>query len=310
VLNEVLWLVLQLLTLEQRPSTESGYYNVLCADGNCRRCKPVLPAWLADCPEYSKIHHLERYFCFSCKCPKNELGDYVPSNKQHPRRNHNLYRTLSDANTKAANDKLLSRHVNQGFNVFQYIPCIVSDLPTPNHIDTMLIGMPDHLEKWIFNCMIMHERLDKYNAIWLSMPAYHNLTPKNKSYEAVSQCNGKEMNEMSLYLIGVATQSLRCGSPAQRPILNRAIECTLALLECYMYAQYKSHDNATLSCMEDALHRFDTFKDDFSFRRASKKAKGKANALKTELVEKRKVDEETNAETWMPSKKRRKINAW
>jgi hypothetical protein len=44
VLNEVLRQVLQPLTLKLNPSAESGYYNVLSADGNFRRCKPVLPA--------------------------------------------------------------------------------------------------------------------------------------------------------------------------------------------------------------------------------------------------------------------------
>jgi len=61
---------------------------------------------------------------------------------------------------------------------------------------------------------------------------------------------------------------------------------------------------------EDAFHRFHTFKDVFLLGRASKKAKAKANALRTELVKKRKVDEETNAETWTPSEKRREMNAW
>ena len=111
--------------------------------------------------------------------------------------------------------------------------------------------------------MKTHERVDKYNAIWLSVPAYHDLTPKNKSYEEVSQWNGKEMKEMSRYLLGVVTQSLRGGSTAQRPIFNRAIECTRALLEFYMYARYKSHDDAISSYMEDALHHFPTFKDVF-----------------------------------------------
>jgi len=45
--------------------------------------------------------------------------------------------------------------------------------------------------------------------------------------------------------------------------------------------------------MEDALGRFHTFKDVFLLGRASKKAKAKANALRTELMKKRKVDEET-----------------
>ena len=84
VLNEVHRWVLQLITLKLNPSTESRYYNVLCADGNFRRCKPVLAAWLADCPEYSDLHHLERHVCFWCECPKNELGDYVHPDKKHP----------------------------------------------------------------------------------------------------------------------------------------------------------------------------------------------------------------------------------
>jgi len=84
VLNEVLQRVLQPLTFKQNPNTESGYYNVLCADGNFRRCKPVLAAWLADCHEYSDLHDLKRHVYFWRECPKNELGDYVPSEKQHP----------------------------------------------------------------------------------------------------------------------------------------------------------------------------------------------------------------------------------
>jgi len=214
VLNEVLRQVLQPLTLKQNPNAKSGYYNVFCADGNFGQCKPVLAAWLADCPDYSDLHHLERLVCFRCGCPKNELGDYVPSDKQHPRPDHNLYRSLSDANTKAADAELSLRHVHRGFNVFRHIPCIVSDLPKTDLLHSMQIGMPDHLQKWIFHFMKTHEWLHKYIAIWLSVPAYHDLTRRNRSYEDVSQWNGKEMKEMSRYLIGVVTQFLRGGSPA------------------------------------------------------------------------------------------------
>jgi hypothetical protein len=76
-----------------------------------------------------------------------------------------------------------------------------------------------------------------------------------------------------------------------------------------MYARYKSHDDATLSYMEDTLHRVHTFKDVSILSRASKKAKGKANALRTELVKKQQVDKETNGEPWTPSKKWREMNA-
>jgi hypothetical protein len=170
--------------------------------------------------------------------------------------------------------------------------------------------MLDHLEKSIFHFMKTHEWLNKYNAIWLSVPADHDLTPKTKSYEKVSQWNWKEMKEMSWYLRGVVTQSLPGGSPAQHPIFNRAIECTWALLEIYIYARYKSHDDGTLSYLQDALSRFQTFNDVVLRGRAGKKAKAKPNALRTELEKKRKVEEETNAETWTPSKKQHEMNAW
>jgi len=92
--------------------------------------------------------------------------------------------------------------------VFQHIPSIVSDLPKPDLLHTMQIGMLEHLQKWIFNFMKTHEQLDKYKAIWLSVHAYHDLTPKNESYEEVSQWNGKEMKEMIRYLLGVETKSV------------------------------------------------------------------------------------------------------
>jgi hypothetical protein len=182
----------------------------------------------------------------------------------------------------------------------------VSDLPKPVLLHTMQIGMLHHLQNRIFHFMKTNEGLDKYNAIWLSVPAYHVLTPNNKSYEEVSPWNG----EMSRYLLGVVTQSLRGGNLAQCPIFNHAIECKRALLKFYMYAQYKSHDDATFSYMEDALHRLHTFKDVFLLGRAGRTAKDKANALRTELMKKRMVDDKTNADTWKSSKKRCEINAW
>jgi len=168
----------------------------------------------------------------------------------------------------------------------------------------------NHLGKWIFHFIKRHERLDKHNAIWLSMPAYHNLTPKTKSYRKVSQWNGKAMKDMSQYVCGAVSQSLRGGSPAQHLIISRAIECTRALLESYMCVQYQSHNEATLIYMQDTLCLFHTIKDVFSLRQAGNKAKAKSNAMRTDLVKKRKVDNETNADSWMLSRKRHTMNTW
>jgi hypothetical protein len=308
-LNEVLRRLLNTLTFKHNSSAECGTFNVLWTDGNFTHSKPVVAAWLAVSPAYSELHHLEPHVGFGSECPQNVRGDYVPPEKQYPLRNHNLYRTLSNVYTKAANAELTSPHVHRAFSLFRNIQCIVSDLPKPVILHTMQIGMLDHLQNWIFHFMKTHERLDKYKAIWLSMPAYYDLTPNMKSYEVVSQCNGKEMKEMSRCLLGVVTHVPRGGSPTQRPVFNHTIECTRALLEFYMYAQYKSQDDATVSYMEDPLHRFHTLKDVFLLGRGGKKAVAKANALSMELVKKRKVEKETNAETWTLTKKWHKMNA-
>jgi len=146
VLNKVLWWVLQPLIIEYNPSTKNKYYNVLCWDGNFRRCKPVLAEWLAHWPEYSDLHHLEQHVCSWCESPKNKLGDYVHQGKQYLPQNRHLYRMLSDANTEAADGELSSQHVHWGVNVFRPISCLLSGLRMPNLLHTKKIRVLHHLQ--------------------------------------------------------------------------------------------------------------------------------------------------------------------
>jgi hypothetical protein len=147
VLNKVLRQVLQPLSFKPHSSAESGYYDVLCADGNFRSCQPVVAEWFVDCPGYSNQHHLEWHVWFWGECPKNELGDYVPPDKQHSRQDHNIYRTISDANTKAADAEILSHNVYGGFNTCRHIPSLLSALPKSDLLYTMHIGILDHLQR-------------------------------------------------------------------------------------------------------------------------------------------------------------------
>jgi len=103
VLNKVHRQLLQPLTFKQHPSARSRYYNVLCADGNFRRCELVLAAWLADCSKYSHQHHLQRHVCFSCECPKYDISKMYFSHWEPPgvcerRRSVNLEESISGEN--------------------------------------------------------------------------------------------------------------------------------------------------------------------------------------------------------------------
>ena len=147
VQNAVLQRVPQPFTLEQYPSAKSRNYNLPCADCNFRHYTPVLAAWLAYCLQYSDLQHLEWYVCCWCECSETKLGDYMPPGKQHLRRDHNIYRTLPNTTTKAANAKLLLLHVQHGFNASRHISNTVSNLPKPDLLHTIQIGMLDHHQK-------------------------------------------------------------------------------------------------------------------------------------------------------------------
>ena len=62
--------------------------------------------------------------------------------------------------------------------MFRHNLSIVRDLPKPDLIHTMQISMLDHLQEWMSHSIRTHEGLDKYNALWLSVPAYHDFTPE------------------------------------------------------------------------------------------------------------------------------------
>jgi hypothetical protein len=165
VLNKVLRRELQPCSFKHNPNTKSGYYNVPCADGNFRCWKPIIAAWFADGPKYSELHHFDRHECFLWECAMIKYGDFVPYDKQYPRWDHNLFRTITKANTRAADAELSSCHVRQGFNVCRHFLYIVSNVPMPDHLEKMHIAILDYLEQWIFHLLNRNERLDKYNSM-------------------------------------------------------------------------------------------------------------------------------------------------
>jgi len=92
------------------------------------------------------------------------------------------------------------------------------------------------------------------------------------------------MNEISRYLVGVVTQTLRGGRPTQCSRFNHPIESRWPMLEFYMYTPWKSHNVMTLSYIEDALRWFHTFNEVFLLGRAGKMVKAKANAMTMKLM--------------------------
>ena len=262
-----------------------------CADGHFRHCVASPAAWIADYPEHRDLHNLKNGLCYWCECPQPEMGD-LPT-QQHPPRDHVKYRALSEANTTAGKVGLSGVGVHHGFNVFWDLDCVVSDLPKPDLLHTMQLGMLKHLLGWLQDFLKQHNRLEAFNNIWLSVPAYLDMTRPRRAYGEVSSWQGKEIKTMSRFLVGVLRSALGGPSASQRSVFDEAIECSRALVEFYFYCQYESHDEETLSCMAGALQRFHSYKGVIRQFRAGKRVTVEGKAHRKDLMVQR--DEELNA---------------
>lgn len=289
---------------------ESRRFHARCADGNFRRCYATIAAWMADYPEHRDLHNLKNGVCYWCECPPNEMGDLPKRQEErHQLRDHNAYRVLSDENTRQSITQLKERNVNAGFNILWYLDCIVCDLPKPDLLHTMQIGMLKHLLAWLHEFLKQYKRLERFNDIWLSVPAYLDMSKPKRAYEEVSRWNGGEIKTMTRFLVGVLRNALRDPEPSQRSIFDRAIQCTRALVEFYFYCQYDSHDEETLDLMENALRRFHDYKDVFRQFRAGKRLTAEAKHKRKELCDER--DAELEESKYKSSAARERIrDAW
>jgi hypothetical protein len=95
-----------------------------CADGFFRRCIASPAAWIADYPEHRDLHNVKNGFCYWCECPREEMGEFPA--KPYGRRDHNVYRMLSESNTPAAKARLARHSIHDGSNVLWHLDCVVS----------------------------------------------------------------------------------------------------------------------------------------------------------------------------------------
>lgn len=291
VMQHVLQHVLEDLRTDQGPVQ---HFHAHCADGKVRRCYPTLAAWMADYPEHCNLHNIKSGVCYWCECPQEKMGDMLRQADRYPLRDHTLYYRLWERETTQSEANLRSRNVNPGFNILWYLESVTSDLPKPDLLHTMQIGMLKHLLGWLQEFLKQHKRLDQFNDIWLSVPAYLDMSKPRCAYEEVSRWNGGEIKTMTRFLVGVTRNALRNPNPAQKAHFESALECTRSLVEFYMYCQYDSHDDDTLNLMEDALRRFHNTKGVFLQFRAGKRLAVEAKEKRAELCKERDAELRAN----------------
>jgi len=149
-------------------------------------------------------------------------------------------------------------------NIFHRLNRVsASDLFHPDILHTIYLGLFRHMMDSIEAFPKKHGRLQAFHEVWKALPPYPGfLVPKN-AYPEVTQCQGKEMRNLRLCMLGVLAVALRQGGGAQAIPFKRALRCVRALLDFNMMAQYRSHTPDTIAYMEEYLDKFHRMKDIF-----------------------------------------------
>lgn len=279
-----------------------------CPDLEVRLCFPRLAAWIADYPEYTKLFNVSHQSCPVCTVPKVQLGS--PSSNSEPR-DYSTYRkqfliaasnTASPADREKARDELGAANIKCAYNAFWDIPgSPPPHLHCPDLLHGVYLGLLKHLMEWIDGFIKKHSRQRTFDTVWASLPPYPGFTRPGKAYRQVSQWHGKEMRNFGRVILVALAATLSSPSTAEKQLFSQALQCTRALVDFHLMAQYNSHTEATLQYMETYFDEFHQYKDVFLEYRASKavhKESEKAvQQLRSEQVEENRQAESQQAST-------------
>jgi hypothetical protein len=250
--------------------------DVVCADKAVRRCFPRLAVWIADYPEHCQIQGLQYGHCMWCEKPRS--GSFKA---EYPKRCHAKY--AQKWIDKEFQD-LLAVGVNPTENALWWLPGIrLETLAVPDLLHTIYIGMVEHMMKWCISFLKKYDRMELFDRIWKTLPAYDTMTRPTKAYSEVKQWAGKDMRRFLKYMLPLFTAVLRRPSDAERQTFHEAISCVRVFTEFVYYAQYDSHTDTTLQYMDDALKRFHALVEVFASHKKSKKVAAGLYQLMKEL---------------------------
>lgn len=305
IFTEILSHILRCLNL----SDDEGAFYSLCTDGNTRVCYLRLAAWIADYPEHITIQGLAYGVCQWCEVPKKMLGN-CPKRNQRPakRRNHAEYARRWTKGTEKDDDWLTEHGVRPAENTLWWLKyCDLADFPKPDILHTLLLGMFKHLLTWLHAMLKQHGRMQRFDTIWLKVPAYLEMGSPKKRYSEVSQWQGKEIKTMCRFLYCVTVAALDAPKASEKQSFSDAIQATKALIEILMFSTYRSHDAETIDMLHEAVVRFHDHKNVFLQYRAGIKVSKDATDRRKELNAERDAE---LAITTSAAEKKRIRQAW
>src|SRR6185436_3619810 len=97
-------------------------------------------------------------------------------------RDHSDYEQKFIAGTKEDFADLAERGVKPSINSLWSLPCNPVDLPKPDILPTIQLGMLTYLMDWVMELLQLHKQVGIFNTIWIGISRYPGLVAPSKAY--------------------------------------------------------------------------------------------------------------------------------
>ena len=224
--------------------------EMVCADGKIHRVFPVLAAFIGDHPEQCLVACCTENRCPKCLVPPDQRG----TNSSFPM--HNQAHTSHVLHAQAIG------HYPPDFVADGLCPVFTSFWSELPHTDIFLCissdifhqlhqGIfKDHFKKW---CTMLANK-KAFDDRFRAMPYFSGLRHFKDGISKIKQWTGTDHKQLQRVFVGALIGAI------PDPAVVKAGRC---LLDFIYLAQYESHTDETLQCLQDALNGFHSVKETF-----------------------------------------------
>ena len=250
------------------------------ADGQIRRCYPVVAAWIADYMEYVVVARLVGGFCPVCEIPKDAMGHefgILQSDDEYPRRDKLKYQgALQFGGPQCLKEFGLQSEVNP---LWDFAGCDPYHLWQPDILHLLNLGIVKTMMEWVVGYMEDRGLLGRFNSRFKSVAPYPGFARFKRSYTEVSSWQGKEMRTMMKFLLAITGPLLTERIKTVKCEDAKALECVRSLCELHLVVGQWSHSEYTLGLLQELLQKFYKSKSAFREQRVTDARKRKFNML-------------------------------
>ena len=222
--------------------------EVTSGDGCVRKVFPVLASYVADYPEQCLVTCSKYGTCPKCQCPADKLGDDKPAELRTSERTEEIIQHTwqnGSGSSSAVEAECMMLDTSGGVKTPFWTGFPFADIHlsiTPDVLHQLYQGVFKHLVSWCQDLLTPEELDNRLRCL----PLAHGVRHFKNGISSLSQISGKERKEMACVLLACLV-----GKVSKETML-----AFRSLLDFIYLAQYPTHDEETLSYLEQALKTF------------------------------------------------------